>query len=460
MKNKYLKYIFLLIVIAFIIPQITLASWWNPFTWNWNIFSWFTKPQVVVPVIPVSTLKNQTASWKTYTNTKYEYQINYPNGWITDVNLFSYNNTGEGDVVFCPPELQQVNNSRTICRVDKTNGGSINPKAPISLFQCATQGTDLETCQRYKGINLGTNQTGQYFYELVLNDQNYSATYNQMPSTFKFINQKIQSGKNYTIGPDGRIIRPESSVIKITPVKFQGTVKSINPFTAYIDGKVYTIDLFEKKSYDQNGLKISFNDIKIGDKISFGGYFLSDTDNTISTLSVIDISIHPKVESKIYQGVVKSINPFRMIIDGVTYNISLPTDASYPIFGDKGNNPIYFTDIKIGDTLSVGGMLLNNTISAFTISDLSINPTAQIPRIYKGIISNINASSKSFTLTIDGIAYTVISSDINGFHTANQSGNPILFTEVKNGDSIEVYGTITNTTITTNSVVDFSITDK
>ncbi len=52
MQNKYLKYFLILIIVAFIIPQIAFAAWWNPFTWNWNIFDWFSKPQtsIVQPI--------------------------------------------------------------------------------------------------------------------------------------------------------------------------------------------------------------------------------------------------------------------------------------------------------------------------------------------------------------------------------------------------------------------------
>ncbi len=45
MENKYFKYLLIVLLIIFVVPQIALAAWWNPFTWNWNIFDWFSKPQ-------------------------------------------------------------------------------------------------------------------------------------------------------------------------------------------------------------------------------------------------------------------------------------------------------------------------------------------------------------------------------------------------------------------------------
>ncbi len=48
MKNqKYFSILITLLLIIFIVPQIVLAAWWNPFSWHiWNnIFNIFSKPQ-------------------------------------------------------------------------------------------------------------------------------------------------------------------------------------------------------------------------------------------------------------------------------------------------------------------------------------------------------------------------------------------------------------------------------
>ena len=152
-------------------------------------------PIISLPSANISqttTPSDQTVDWQTYINNKYEYQINYPSDWVVDVNLLSQNNMGEGDGVFCPSELQYQNNinGNVGCKVGKTNGGSIAPEAPISLFQCDPK-SDIgtENCQAYKGVNLGIDQDGKYFYKLVISDQKYLATYNQMIKTFKFTAQ-------------------------------------------------------------------------------------------------------------------------------------------------------------------------------------------------------------------------------------------------------------------------------
>ena len=82
-KTNVLLVVILLTVL--IVPSIALATWWNPFTWNWNIFSWFSKPQTSITQPNQNQNKTQsqtgqTASWQTYTNDKQNYQISYPAG--------------------------------------------------------------------------------------------------------------------------------------------------------------------------------------------------------------------------------------------------------------------------------------------------------------------------------------------------------------------------------------------
>ena len=41
-------YVIILLLIVLVVPSVALAAWWNPFAWNWNIFSWFSRPQIQV----------------------------------------------------------------------------------------------------------------------------------------------------------------------------------------------------------------------------------------------------------------------------------------------------------------------------------------------------------------------------------------------------------------------------
>ena len=45
MKQKFYIVVALLLFV-FIVPSIALAAWWNPFSWNWNNLSLFSKPKI------------------------------------------------------------------------------------------------------------------------------------------------------------------------------------------------------------------------------------------------------------------------------------------------------------------------------------------------------------------------------------------------------------------------------
>jgi len=89
MNNKYSKFILSIIVVSFIVPQIVLASWYNPFSWRWNVFNLFNFRQPQTQVDKNSTQnqipKTEAIVWKTYIDKKFGYQIQYPaNAKISD----------------------------------------------------------------------------------------------------------------------------------------------------------------------------------------------------------------------------------------------------------------------------------------------------------------------------------------------------------------------------------------
>ena len=109
MQNKYLKFLLIALIIAVIVPQIALASWWNPFTWNWNSLfhrqninknpnivggdkdahgcigsAGYTWCEVKNKCLRAweekceTTPTDQTVDWKTYTDTKLKISFKYP----------------------------------------------------------------------------------------------------------------------------------------------------------------------------------------------------------------------------------------------------------------------------------------------------------------------------------------------------------------------------------------------
>ncbi len=75
--KKIIIFLAVVLVVCFLLPQVALASWWNPFTWHWNIFSIFFQPRnntaqisgpvamQVVPDVNKEITNNQQAIYKT-----------------------------------------------------------------------------------------------------------------------------------------------------------------------------------------------------------------------------------------------------------------------------------------------------------------------------------------------------------------------------------------------------------
>jgi hypothetical protein len=108
MKQYKLSIVIVLLLVILIVPSVALAAWWNPFTWNWNIFDWFSKPQTSavqsntqnqntnqVQAPATQTQTSQTAGWETYTNSDYGFEFQYPSNYQSeepDKNLMKPNN--------------------------------------------------------------------------------------------------------------------------------------------------------------------------------------------------------------------------------------------------------------------------------------------------------------------------------------------------------------------------------
>ena len=130
------------------------------------------------------------------------------------------------------------------------------------------------------------------------------------------------------------------------------------------------------------------------------------------------------------------------------------------------------TDIshmKAGDFVGVQGSVDQTatlTINADLVRDWSIREVIKEarkevkeimknlqPRNFQGTLSNL--SSASFTLTIDGVVHTVtLTTDAKIF---NAKYLAIASSDMKNGDTIRVYGILSGTTISASVVRDISI---
>lgn len=100
-------------------------------------------------------INNQTAGWKTYTNAKFGFEIKYPSSWF--YNEFTWNENING-IAFCPSDAYSKNNCADVPMMN-------TPEAPIFINTVN------------KPITLSS---------LILVEEKYRETYNEMLSTFKF----------------------------------------------------------------------------------------------------------------------------------------------------------------------------------------------------------------------------------------------------------------------------------
>ena len=250
MQNRYLKFLIIALAVVIIVPQIVFASWWNPFSWNWNdiILKIFSKPQEQVQQIQQveqveqnqeenqnqntenqqnsgeqvactmdaklcpdgsyvgreglncefkacpKTKNDETADWKTYTNIEGNYSFQYTDS----VKIVSVDEEG-GNI--------PVSNNSNVVYVQYGNLGSVfsitNYHATLNLsldglkYQFAVPFTlssvKIVGVDGYKIIFSNTNGVVSDFYFFEHGDQIFKITVlknndiaNQILSTFKF----------------------------------------------------------------------------------------------------------------------------------------------------------------------------------------------------------------------------------------------------------------------------------
>lgn len=151
------------------------------------------------------TAQNKTANWQTYTNEEYGFEIKYPKDWNYGPNILKES----PNMVFCPPELSDL---QTGCK-DKPNIPHMpSSLAPIYLSIDKKPGGTFTiddftmlNCERVEKKEISATlmvisycgERGQeaiwygpgntYVFRLFLTDNSFSIIFNQMLSTFRFL---------------------------------------------------------------------------------------------------------------------------------------------------------------------------------------------------------------------------------------------------------------------------------
>lgn len=199
---------FALVLIYFFITAVILGAGYYFYlkTTNTNISSQYSqqspKPSYVTHE---STTSGETANWKTYLNSKYKYEIRYPSDWSLKETPYGDFN---GRTLFLPPnEVYKSPNAENRGIAIDFRDASYAPPLPaasnyqtgyrkIRTVQVGSENIDVlepnfQAAEKYKA----TIRNGKYEYIFYFGrelDGKYNSVFDQMLSTFKFLDQNIE----------------------------------------------------------------------------------------------------------------------------------------------------------------------------------------------------------------------------------------------------------------------------
>lgn len=161
----------------------------------------------------VEIVKDETADWKIYQNQEYGFQIKYPEDWNYGPNILR--SPKEPHMVFCPPELVDLESDRGCKWYTRTIGSAIlfDTHSPILLFvedwnrfrgETKEEKKNIAWCkaEEKKIINniemefidcegqkrvYWEDPAGTYLYKFFLANSEFSTQFHQMLSTFRFL---------------------------------------------------------------------------------------------------------------------------------------------------------------------------------------------------------------------------------------------------------------------------------
>jgi len=165
---------------------------------------------------PEKVVRDETADWKVYENKEYGFRIKYPDGWNYGPNLLR--SAKEPHMVFCPPELIDLESGHGCKWYTRTVGGVsfLDTSSPITLFiedwnkfkgETKEKKKNIAWCQieEKKTINniemefvdcggqkraYWESPDGSYLYKFSLANSEFSNQFQQMLSTFRFLNNE------------------------------------------------------------------------------------------------------------------------------------------------------------------------------------------------------------------------------------------------------------------------------
>ncbi len=450
MQNKYFKYLLLAILVVFIVPQITLASWYNPFTWNWNIFSWFSKPQIVAPVSSVSNNQNSVTQQNTQSqNTSINSNTNTETPTITSISQASAT-VGDGD--FGTLFLSITGNNFTEKSVVNFNNSPLKTSpatgTPITILSAILPTSSFKTPGTYT-ISV-TNPDGK-----VSNTKTFtvnSTKINSVPTI-----TSIYPSSTIVNGPDVTLIIGGTDFVRDSIVKFNGIVLPIINLSGTSDRVNKPINSTDYFSPDEIGVKILSQYLKVG-----GAFNIVVTNPTpgggTSNIQKFTVSDSSPIISEIIE------DPSILMVRGSGFGVNsvinfngVAQKTSLIPFADISNVDALMVAFVESNTPTIGtynitvtnpGGKVSNSVSFKIDPTLKTeqswkDPSVKLEENYTGTVSNINLPNNSFNLTVGGVVHQINLKTVKEPYIIKQNSiSP--FTDLKMGDTVSVYGIISS----------------
>ena len=326
MQNKYFKFLIIALAVAIVVPQVALAAWWNPMSWNWgrlnSIFHFQqtaqkqNSPSQQAPG-QIKKTTDQTVGWKTYTNNDYGFEIKYPQDFKTTVSstygglldlTFGFSNTPYiGDLslsvdkndknetvvqYFARKKLEAAQGFASKCQT------CANMDVDAELFGCFADeanvikiaGKDGYTCKNmpkkatyYSPIYIFNNGYIYRFTGYSREMPNYKI-YSQILSTFKFTNtQPVVGGDKDAHGCIGSAgyswCEAKQKCLRSWEEKCETTIKQAPSIGLISSGEDVTWKIGTTHT-------IQYNTSEIGPAGTCVDAFLINQDNVKATLSL------------------------------------------------------------------------------------------------------------------------------------------------------------------------------
>lgn len=204
------------------------------------------KPGSIIQSVLLTEKQNQiedeTASWQTYKNEEYGFEIKYPPGWNVFNNILSF----KPNLVFCPDNLTEFDNSEIGCKMENGGANSLKPtyeNGMIYLYSYNTNQKNNSPNYYYLGAG-GISHQNYYLFS-----ENNKEIIEQMLSTFKF----IESESSYDIFGGSEF----STIVKGYYQKKEDIVYGIGDGDGENEGIAYPRAYFVITEFEDLGFKNS-----------------------------------------------------------------------------------------------------------------------------------------------------------------------------------------------------------